>query len=309
VREVVTIVQETLPYHPKLGRNFRIDSRSLAYPYEPVSQIQTDGDWKRHVAPFDQGELGSCTGNAAIGCMATSPYYETTMRSPVDQMLAFSLDEVGAVDCYSKATELDTYPGTYQPTDTGSDGTAVAQALKNAGMISGYTHAESGKLARLALGEGPIIVGMKWFNSMFEAGADGRMTVDRTSGLAGGHEIVFDGIDVGAGRAWFTQSWGENFGVTRDGVPGRAWFTFDDFDALIDDEGDATVFTLRTAPAPTPVPVPPVPDPGPGCDDQTLWQALHHFARERHVVPEYRNLARLGLSWGAGKGFEVNGRG
>lgn len=298
MKQVITIVQEPLPFHPRLGRNFRVDSRSLAYPYTPVSLIATDGDWKRHVGPFDQGELGSCTGNAAIGCMATSPYFETT-----GPQSAYPLDEDGAVAVYKAATVIDTYPGTYPPTDTGSDGTAVAQVLKVAGDISGYTHATTGPLARLALGEGPIIAGMKWFNSMFEAGADGRMTVDRNSGLAGGHEIVFDKIENDSGKVWFTQSWGSSWGVERDGVPGRAWFTFDDFDGLISDEGDATVFVLRDAPAPTPTPPAPVPGPGPGADDQTLWQALKHFAGEHHVVPEYRNLARIGLSWGAGKDF------
>jgi hypothetical protein len=305
MREVVTIVQERLPFHPKLGRNYRVDSRSLAFPYVPASPVQTDGDWRRFVGPFDQGEVGSCTGNAAIGCMATGPYHET-VDPHLDQ---FTLDEAGAVACYSMATDLDSFPGQYLPTDTGSDGTAVAQALKNAGMISGYTHATTGKLARLALGEGPIICGMKWFNSMFAAGVGGRMVVDRSSGLAGGHEIAFDKIDVTEGQVWFTQSWGPNFGVERDGVPGRAWFTFDDFDSLIDDEGDATVFVPRTAPTPTPVPPPPAPNPGPGCDDETLWGALEHFAAEHHVVPEYKKLARLGLSWGAGKGFVSGVRG
>jgi hypothetical protein len=296
--EIITIVQERLPYNPKLGRNIRVDSRSLAYPYKPVSQIQTDGDWQRFVGPFDQGEVGSCTGNAAIGCMATGLYHATYTPDAL-----YSLDESGALGCYSAATKLDTYPGQYQPTDTGSDGPAVAQALKNAGMISGYTHATTGKDARLALGEGPIIVGMKWYNSMFEAGPDGRMTVDRNSGLAGGHEIVFDKIDALKGQAWFTQSWGPSFGVERDGIPGRAWFDLDDFEMQVNDQGDATIFVPITAPKPEPVPVPPVPNPGPGCDDLTLWQALEHFAGERHVVPEYNNLARLSLSWGAGKGF------
>src|SRR6185312_15082141 len=134
------------------------------------------------------------------------------------------------------------------PTDTGSDGLAAAQALKNASMISGYVHATTGKDAALALGEGPIIVGMKWFNSMFEPGDGGQMTVDRNSGLAGGHEIVFDKIDVDQGQAWFTQSWGSDWGVERDGIPGRAWFTLDDFKSLVDDQGDATIFVPLTAP-------------------------------------------------------------
>jgi hypothetical protein len=300
VPEVITIVQQRLPFHPLLGRNIRVDSRSLAFPFTGDGLTPVSGDWRRHVGPFDQGEVGSCTGNAAIGKMATSPYFETV--TPFDK---YSLDEGGAVNCYSTATRLDTYSGEYLPTDTGSDGTAVAQAVKNAGMISGYTHAATGKAARLALGQGPIIVGVKWFNSMFGAGEGGRMNVDRSSGLAGGHEIVFDMIDVEAGQVWFTQSWGSHFGVTRDGVPGRAFFTFADFDGLIADQGDATVFTPKTAPAPTPTPVPAPPTPAPWADDADLWAAGKRFTQERHVVPEYRRLATVLGSWGAGRGFTL----
>lgn len=299
--EVITIVQERLPHHPLLGRNIRVDSRSLAYPFTGEGLKLVSGNWKRHVGPFDQGQVGSCTGNAAVGKMATSPYFETT--APGDR---YSLTEDGAVACYSDATKLDTYPGSYPPDDTGSDGTAVAQALKVSGMIAGYTHATTGAAARLALGQGPVIVGMKWYNSMFTPESDGRMNVDPSSGLAGGHEICFDMIDVDAGQVWYTQSWGPGFGVTRDGVPGRAYFTFDDFDRMVEDQGDATVFTLKTAPAPTPTPVPPAPPPVPTpyATDDALWAAGRHFTKERHVVPEYRHLAAVLGSWGLGKGFE-----
>lgn len=297
--EVITIVQERLPFHPLLGRNIRVDSRSLAYPFTGEGLTLVSGNWKRHAGPFDQGNLGSCTGNAAIGKMVTSPYFETTAAGD-----KYSLTEDGARACYSDATQLDTYPGQWPPTDTGSDGTAVAQALKNAGMIAGYTHASTGQAARLALGQGPIIVGMKWYNSMFSAGSDGQMNVDPASGLAGGHEIVFDMIDADKGQCWYTQSWGPGFGVTRDDVPGRAYFTFADFDRMVEDQGDATIFTLKTQPAPTPTP-PPVPTPpAPGASDRDLWDASAEFRSHRHYFPGYQHLAGTLSSWGVGKGFQ-----
>lgn len=300
--DVITIVQERLPFHPLLGRNFRVDSRSLAYPFKADGLTLVSADHKRHAGPFDQGNIGSCTGNAAIGCMATDPYYATVTNESGDFTGQYALTEAGALRCYEDATTLDTYPGQYPPTDTGSDGTAVAQALKNASMISGYTHAADGPAARLALGQGPIIIGIKWFNSMFTAGSDGRMTVDRSSGLAGGHEIVCDAIEVEAQRVWFTQSWGPGWGVVRDDIPGRAYFTFDDFDGLIEDDGDATVFSPRTVPAPVPVPVPPQPSPADQAD-AALWAFGGVFAREHHTWPSYKHLAQALQTWAQRKGF------
>lgn len=290
--EVVTIVQERLPWHPLLGRNIRTDSRSLAYPFTGQGLSLVSANHVRHVGPFDQGDTGSCTGNAAIGKMATDPYFQT--RTPIDR---YALTEQGARDCYSDATFLDSYPGAWPPDDTGSDGTAVAQALKVAGDISGYTHATTGVAARLALGRGPVIVGMKWYNSMFAVGPGGRMVVDPSSELAGGHEICFDMIDVDKGQCWFTQSWGPGFGVTRDAIPGRAYFTFDDFDRLIEDQGDCTIFTPRTEPSPTPQPIV-------VADDAALWAAGAHFSREHHIIPEYCRLADTLAAWGSGKGFQ-----
>lgn len=296
---VIKIYQEMLPFHPLLGRNFRFDSRSAAFPFKGDGLSLKTTFWQRHIGPLDQGQLGSCTGNSGIGNMATGPLYDTYQTS-----MKYSLTEDGAIALYSAATALDSFPGQYPPSDTGSDGTAVGAALKAAGMISGYTHAADGPAARLALTTGPIIVGIKWYNNMFTNDSDGRVRVDTSSGLAGGHELSFDGVDVENGRVWFTNSWGASWGVTRDDVAGRAFFTFDDFDRLIADQGDAQVLVPVSVPAPTPTPPSPQPGPTPNpVDDAGLWQVAQHFTTEHHYVPEYRKLSQALHGWGVGKGF------
>lgn len=262
-----SVTYERLPVRPGLGRHVRHDSRSAAYPVDVSGAKLVTTWWTRHLEPLDQDGLGSCTGNAGIGNMATEPYYQTL--APTRR---YASTETGAVALYSAATKLDTYPGTYPPDDTGSDGLAIAQALKAAGEISGYVHAFDGPTARLALTQAPGIVGIKWYDGMFDPAPSGEVTV--SGALAGGHELSFDGIDVEAARVWFTNSWGPTWGVIQNDLPGRAWMSFTTFDGLIADGGDFIQFTPITAPAPVPVPVPPGPGPVP---DPTFLAACETF--------------------------------
>ncbi len=108
------------PSDPRLGRHVNHDERSRRFPYRgPVSPLHAVKH-ERHVPVFDQGSLGSCTGNAAVGCLATGPFFDTV--GPEDDARLRGLDQVAAVEVYEAATTVDPFPGQYPPTDTGSDG-------------------------------------------------------------------------------------------------------------------------------------------------------------------------------------------
>jgi hypothetical protein len=238
-----------------LGRHVNHDPRSLRYAFPEADGAVTYNavDHQRHVPIFDQGQLGSCTGNAAVGCMGTGDFYSTVASNHRDGWLP--LTEDGAIDCYEAATVLDPYPGQYPPDDTGSDGNSVAMALKNAGMISGYTHALSYDAAMQALQLQPVIFGLSWLEGMFTPGADGTLPV--TGSLAGGHEVVLSAYDPHTARVRLDNSWGAGWGEG-----GSAWLQLADFKKLLKQDGDVTVFTPITAPAPQPTPTPPTPTPG-----------------------------------------------
>lgn len=250
---------------PRLGRNIKHDSRSLLYK-APESDLSTlkSVRHQRNIPVLDQGDLGSCTGNAGTGCLGTAAFWETTntILSPTDA----NMDEQFAIKLYSDATKADNYQGDYPPDDTGSDGLSIAKVLKSRGLISGYTHATSLNAAITALATQPVIVGIDWYNDMFNPDADGR--VHPTGGVAGGHEIVFDELDVENQRLWFTNSWGTSWGVD-----GRAYLTYDDFNKLMKRDGDVTVFTPITAPAPQPTPTP-TPEPTPTPDENILEKVV-----------------------------------
>jgi hypothetical protein len=275
---MVDIFQRILPYHPRLGRSVNHDSRSRAYPIRETDVPIVTVQHQRHVPIFDQGQLGSCTGNAGVGCTGTGSLY-ATISSP-----RYAWNEDGAVALYSRATQLDSYGGSYPPDDTGSDGLSIAKALKEAGEISGYLWAFTPEQARAALMTTPVITGINWYDDMFDPTSDGQ--VKPTGGLAGGHEIVVDGYElVGSApsnddRVWFTNSWGDGWGVG-----GRFWMRFGDWSDLLSRDGDVTQFVPLTSPAPTPTPGPVVDEKAAG---DALWHDLNAWSHHPHTGENHR---------------------
>lgn len=254
-KDFSVVVKRYSPTDPRLGRHVLHDSRSRAFAVEaaPLSTLKS----VRHqsqIPVLDQGNLGSCTGNASTNVLGTAEFLSTV---PVKSILSTEdagLDEEYAVSLYSAATKVDPYSGSYPPTDTGSNGLSVAKVLQKAGKISGYQHAFSLEATLTALAKGACMVGTVWRGDMFNPGSDGRIKI--TGNEEGGHEYKLDELDVENKRVWFLNSWTRNWGVQ-----GRAWVSWDDLGTLLADSGDCTVFTPVSQPAPQPTPTPPAPTP------------------------------------------------
>ncbi|MFD0330739.1 C1 family peptidase [Streptacidiphilus monticola] len=134
------------------------------------------------------------------------------------------------------ATRRDSIPGEYPPTDTGSSGIGVAKALKSLGLATSYTHAFSLQALQSALQSGPVLIGIPWLNSMFNPAADGRIPLDQSSGVAGGHELELARYDAQAGEYWVANSWGTSWGQSGWGYLAEA-----DLSWLLSQQGDVTV--------------------------------------------------------------------
>lgn len=301
---VVTIYAERLPFHPLLGRNIRFDSRSLDYAVQPSATPVTSVRHAQSIAVLDQGDVGSCTGNASTSCAYHAPFFE-----PSSLAWWYTPDEAGARAWYHDNTANDAYAGTWEPDDTGSDGLTSSKMAVKEGIASGYRAALDLDSSLRALMTTPGITGIPWFNSMFTAGSDGLLAVTASSGLAGGHELCVDEIVAadapGNGTSKLLvggpNSWGPSWGAQ-----GRWYLTADDWWSLRQQQGDVYFWTPIMQPAPTPVPPPaptPTPEPGPVASDEELWTAAQPFIAQHHVVPSYRKLTAAFLSWGAGRGF------
>jgi hypothetical protein len=208
----------------RLGRNLWLDGRSLAHMIENSVEAMSgrlfSQDWERVLGILDQGELGSCTGNAGTGALGTEPFYTTAGKAVLPSPEDVKGAETFAVQLYADATVVDGYPGTYPPDDTGSSGLAICKVLKTRGTINRFRWARSAYGFVRLLQEGPVLQGMPWYNSFFEPDSQGFIDSDKrwpSSGLAGGHEVEALGVeldtrDVFSSVITYANSWGTGWG-------------------------------------------------------------------------------------------------
>lgn len=223
-RAIQTALRYTeLPGAGRLGRHIEHDVRSLAHAVdvglmELAAPIETV-HWPRYSPILDQGDLGSCTGNALTGWLGCAPYCR-------DEAEAARFDESVAVQIYETATRLDSFPGSYPPDDTGSTGLAVCKAAKRLGYIGRYGWAltTAGMLRALRLS--PVIVGIAWYDSFDHPGPDGLVTLPGSARVRGGHEVLVRGYDHEAGILELDNSWGTGWGVNGSfKMPLSVWQT------------------------------------------------------------------------------------
>jgi len=300
---LVTILRQRQPYHPLLGRNINFDSRSWDYALQPQEVSIQAVRHRPYIDVLNQGDVGSCTGNAAVSCAYHAPFY-----SPDAQPWAYAPDEDGALRWYARNTAEDGFSGefTYPPSggdDTGSDGLTASKVAQEAGIISGYQMAGDLDSSLQALMDRPGITGIPWYRSMFSAPSSGLLTVTVSSGLAGGHELCVDEIVAadqpgnGTGKLLVggPNSWG-----TEWGAQGRWYLTADDWWSLRQQDGDVYFWTAKSQPPPLPTPTP---DPGYDEADLTLWSKTAPFRSDRHIAPHIRQAVHEMETWGARKGL------
>ena len=290
-----TIRRQRIPsytsYEPgagELGRHIHHDDRSWAYRYDTSALTLVTTVHQRRTPILDQGDLGSCTGNAGIGTLGTDPFYGTLPAGTI-------LDETAAVEVYSAATRLDDYSGSYPPDDTGSDGLSVAKVLKARGWISGYQHTFSPADFRLALTATPVMVGINWYGSFDAPDSSGRIRITPGASVRGGHEVEAFAVDVERRLIGLDNSWGPGWGLH-----GTCWVGWDDADRLLGEQGDATILTPLSQPAPVPDPVPVVVA---DAADLDLWSAeTRAWAFARHCGAN-AEAARAVQAWRTRKGL------
>lgn len=233
----------------RLGRHIRHDSRSLLYPWQESGEELKDVLLTRHIAILDQGDVGSCTGNAETGALGTDPLYGTLL--PARQA---ELDEAQALALYSAAEGIDG-DGPFPPNDNGSTGLSVCKAAKNAGLISGYVHCLTLTSVLDALSSGhAVILGTNWYDSMDNPDSSGLVSISPGAQVRGGHEYLARGIDTANRLVRLDNSWGTGWGQQ-----GSFCYSWDTLQRLLSEQGDGTVSVPVTQPPPQPQP--PKPDP------------------------------------------------
>lgn len=209
---------------PVLDWRPRFDERSRRFPVRAIAPDAPRGySWSCPVW-LDQGREGACVGFGWAHRRAARP----AARAGVSEADAF--------DLYHRAQQLDEWEGeAYE----GSSVLAGAKAALERGWIVAYHWAFSEpELAAGVSRRGPAVLGLPWYEGMFEPDAAGFLRP--TGQLAGGHCILDRGLSLRRGAHRVHNSWGLGWGEN-----GEAWISRADMAALLAQDGEACLPTVR----------------------------------------------------------------
>jgi hypothetical protein len=225
-----TIIPEVIDTEHRLGRHIHDrDETFNAHVAEKTGQQINSVTWVRECPPFDQGAIGSCTGNAAVGCLMTTPLYVATRV----------LNESNAVAVYTADSAISSPGDSYPPNDVGSTGPASAQACEQLGYITSYTHAVDLQGALEGLQSGPGSFGISWYDSFDTPLSTGECPLTPNASVRGGHEIEAYAVDTANQRVLFVNSWGPTWGGLANGT---FWLSYATLTSLFAEQADATFF-------------------------------------------------------------------
>lgn len=298
---------------PRLGRHIHHDERSKAYAYPTAGLTLTSAKHARRIPVLDQGSVGSCTGNAGVGCLGTDPYYATLAVTAMWRLACGAgriPDGQGLYATESAARDV------LRLHDGACPGVHAVELVPAGRPLYSFDEPGAQHLysdAEVIDGDGPFppndngSTGLSIAKALKNAGEiagyqhtftlqDALLALGQTPVITGvnWYEDMFNpdprgrlriGGGVAGGHEFVVDEidaeadvvWMTNSWGTGWGVGGRAYLTFDDWGRLLSEQGDVTIFTPLTAPAPTPSPTPPTPAPPVVVDD-----ADRAFAPEAH---------------------------
>jgi hypothetical protein len=120
-----TRIEEHVVPGKRLGRHYLHDSRSAFYEYpgDMLARTLADQLWARQIPILDQGNVGSCTGNAEVGLLGAAPFYAPLAAA------GKVLNENTALALYSAAEVIDG-DGPSPPTPDSSGLVAIAKSAQ-----------------------------------------------------------------------------------------------------------------------------------------------------------------------------------
>lgn len=217
----------------RLARLVQFDPRSRKYPVRKLVAGETPRSYTWGCdTVLDQGAEGACVGFSCSHELIAKP-------KPIRGITTkFARESV-----YWEAQKIDPWAGgSYPGASPRYEGTSVlcgVKILQKLGYIKEYRWSFSLNDLILAVGHvGPAILGLNWYEGMFEPHSCGCLHV--TGELSGGHAILCRGVNVKKKTFLLHNSWGSDWGNN-----GTAEITFEEMDRLLKEDGEAVVPLVR----------------------------------------------------------------
>jgi len=206
----------------------RPDSRDHLFTAAPTT-IPASIDLRTYASPIeDQGQLGSCTGQAIAGAIELIDkkagkrldvsrlfvYYEERVLMGTVNYDSGAYIRDGIKVCYTKGAPLESlWPYTIKKWATKPPTAAYTDALKR--KVTGYQRCANFTAVKNAVALGnPVIVGFDVYASFETIGANGIMPYPNTATeqLLGGHAVTIVGYNDSTQRFICRNSWGTRWG-------------------------------------------------------------------------------------------------
>lgn len=205
------------------------DQKSLDWPVRALMRSTVKRERRMHRAHrrrLNQGFEGHCVGNGWTAELQASPAIVGGWFTATSRIMGMD-PQIFASYVYREAQKVDEWPGeSYEGTSV----LAGAKVVKALGYIDEYRWAFSiDDVIDSLITLGPVVIGIPWFESMYETRPSGLVEVDVVNDrLVGGHCLVLTGYDPALRlpkEGWsnrfevcrWRNSWGEEYGVKGDG--------------------------------------------------------------------------------------------
>jgi hypothetical protein len=216
---------------PRLGRLVQFDEKSRNYPIKALltpKEVSKPRSYTWSVNKWlDQKDQPSCVGFSWAQELIARP-----VKVP-------NIENTDGTKIYNEAQNLDEWEGnSYE----GSSVLGGAKAVQKFGYITEYRWAFGIDDLILAVGyKGPVVLGINWYNNMFETDSNGFVHV--SGGIAGGHAILCYRVNIKLKEFSLWNSWSADWGVN-----GTCKVSFSDMDRLLKEEGEACIPVGRKMP-------------------------------------------------------------
>jgi hypothetical protein len=203
------------------GRLRYADQRDEKYPVIRQIAQRTFRYWNQNGWKGNQKKTPQCVGYAWAHWLEDGPI---THKGPAPIIKPRVI--------YTEAQKVDEWPGNAY---AGTSVRAGAKVLKERGFILEYRWAnELLDVVNVILTQGPIVVGTNWYENM--SYPDKNHLVTATGCYLGGHAYVLNGVSLSKQRFRLKNSWGSTWGNR-----GSAYISFNDFEMLLRDRGEACI--------------------------------------------------------------------